>query len=69
MTDIRKLAKQNGRSLPWIARERFGITRQRLYQKIDADDFTPEQRETLAYELGVTVADLFPDIEPEEVTV
>ena len=44
MTDIRQVAKDRGRSLPWIAQNVFGISRQWLYQKIDADNFTPAER-------------------------
>lgn len=53
MRDLKKLARENGKSLPWIAEKKFGISRQGLYHKIRHDLFTDEDRELLASELGL----------------
>lgn len=60
MTDIKQAAKDRGRSLPWIAANVFGVSRQRLYQKIDTDNFTPQERRDFADALGMKLAELFP---------
>ena len=67
MVDIRKLAKQNGCSLPWIAANVFGITRQGLYYKIDTDTFTADERVALAYELKSSPGEIWPELFPEAV--
>ena len=62
MIDVRKLAKENGCSLPWIATNVFEITRQGLYYKIDHDIFTGDERILLAAELKSSVSEIWPEL-------
>lgn len=66
MANIRKLAKDNGCSLPWIARNEFGRTRQWLYGKIDADNFSMDERLRLVKALRLPFNVVFPHIQVPE---
>ncbi len=60
MNRVREIAKEQGRTLVWIAKQ-INKTRMGMNWKIDNDSFTPAERERIALALGVGVETIFPE--------
>ncbi len=60
MNRIKEIAKQEGRTLTWLA-GKVGMDRRKFDLYIRRDCFVPEQKIVLAHTLGRDVFEVFPE--------